>query len=509
MKSHLKLGADTTFSNLSGGKPLHEEHMRSLMFGDYMDTAVEDKSYDEVTDLDAFTAIVQSSIEEYNNVNKTPMDLVIFRYVLEHLSRVSRVLKQPGGHALLVGVGGSGRQSLTRLAAAVADYAIFQPEITKQYGVAEWKEDLKSVLTQAGGQGRHTVLLFNDTQIKFEAMLQDIDSLLNTGEVANLFAADEKANLTEMVRPAAQADNPDADLGPMQLFSYFTGRVKDRLHIVLCFSPIGSAFRSRLRMFPSLVNCCTINWFQTWPSDALQRVAQTFLRDVELEEAERAGVVTLCQYFHESVRALSLDFEAKLKRHNYVTPTSYLELVKCFKGLLQSKRDDNLRVRSQYVTGLEKLEFASQQVAIMQGELEELQPQLVEASELNAKMMVQIDKDSKEAAVIEQAVKKDEAEANEKAAVAQGEKDECEALLAEAIPALEAAVAALNTLKKADIDLVKSMKNPPAGVKLVMEAVCVMKAIKPERVNDPAGSGKKVDDYWGPSKKVIGDLKVS
>ncbi len=51
------------------------------------------------------------------------------------------------------------------------------------------------------------------------------------------------------------------------------------------------------------------------------------------------------------------------------------------------------------------------------------------------------------------------------------------------------------------------MKSPPAGVKLVMEAVCVLKGIKPDRIPDPSGSGKKIEDFWGPSKKVLGDMK--
>ena len=102
-------------------------------------------------------------------------------------------------------------------------------------------------------------------------------------------------------------------------------------------------------------------------------------------------------------------------------------------------------------------------------------------------------------------VKKDEAFVSEKTEIAQKEKAECEELLAEAVPALNAALSALDTLKKQDIDVIKTMKQPPSGVKLVMEAVCVMKEVKPEKVAD--SSGKKVLDYWGPAKKMIGDMK--
>lgn len=68
--------------------------------------------------------------------------------------------------------------------------------------------------------------------------------------------------------------------------------------------------------------------------------------------------------------------------------------------------------------------------------------------------------------------------------------DECEGDLAEAMPALEAALSALDTLKPADITVIKSMQNPPGLVKLVMESICIMRGIKPERKPDPGGSGK-------------------
>jgi dynein heavy chain len=73
------------------------------------------------------------------------------------------------------------------------------------------------------------------------------------------------------------------------------------LHVVLCMSPIGDAFRTRLRQFPSLVNCCTIDWFTAWPSDALQTVAEQFLTTVDNVESSAAAIVTMCCAFQSSV----------------------------------------------------------------------------------------------------------------------------------------------------------------------------------------------------------------
>lgn len=78
----------------------------------------------------------------------------------------------------------------------------------------------------------------------------------------------------------------------------------------------------------------------------------------------------MCKYFQESVKELSLDFYNTLRRHNYVTPTSYLELILTFKTLLNSKRQEVDMIRSRYLTGLQKLEFAASQVRTPCGAVE-------------------------------------------------------------------------------------------------------------------------------------------
>ncbi|KAL7993493.1 putative dynein heavy chain region D6 P-loop domain, dynein heavy chain, domain-2 [Plasmopara halstedii] len=473
-----------------------------LIYGDYLVPGADPKIYEEVVDVDKLLNIMDGYLLDYNAESKSPMSLVLFMDAVEHVSRISRIIRQPMGNALLLGVGGSGRQSLTKLATFMAGYKCFQVEIVKGYGIVEWRDDVKKCLLLAGLRNMPVVFLFSDVQVVNETMLEDLNGILNAGNVPNLYGPED----LDQIVTACQVDcqKQQLSLTKSNIFQQYVNRVRRNIHLVICMSPLGGRFRDRLRMFPSLVNCSTIDWFSEWPAEALNSVASAFLGDSNLGLGEKLpALVESFKNVHQSVELASKQFYHRLRRYFYVTPTSYLELLSAFKSVLVSKRDELNMMRSRLQNGMNILSETKAIVAIMQAELVELQPVLAATQAEVEEMMLQIASDSAEADVTKSTVEKEEAVASSKANATKEIADSAQRDLDAALPALESALECLNRLKKSDIDEVKALKTPPAGVKLTMEVVCVLLGHKPANRPDPDRPGKKISDYWEVVQKVV------
>jgi dynein heavy chain len=480
------------------------EH-HNIIFCNFGDPKSVLKPYVELSDRSTLPKIMADYLEDYNQMTTKPMNLVLFESAIEHIARISRIINQPYGNALLVGVGGSGRKSLTTLAVSIADFQLFTIEITKSYGMNEWREDIKKVMNQAGVANKPTVFMMDDTQIVRETFLEDINGILNTGEVANLFNSEEMAVVMESLSKPCQEAGVNPGM-PAEVYNFFVGRVRTNLHLVLCLSPIGESFRTRLRMFPSLVNCCTIDWFTEWPEEALRSVANFFLANVELDQSIKSGVVDVCVDMQQRVVQLSKRYLTEMGRYYYVTPTSYLELINTFKNLLSVQRSEVFDAKARYDNGLAKLLDTANQVNEMSVYLEDLQPKLKEATVATDALLVKISTDRIVANEQSVLVNAEAEKCDKQAREAQELKESCETDLAAALPALEASRRALDNLKSSDIVEMKAMKTPSRAIKMTMAAICIMLSVKPDKkVKD---GDPRIDPFWGPAtKELLNDTK--
>ena len=178
------------------------------------------------------------------------------------------------------------------------------------------------------------MFLLPDTQIINEAFVEDVNNILNNGKIPNLYLPEDIQKIIEDMKDTHKSDDLIKGLEDGEILNVFETCAKDSIHVVLAFSPIGEDFKRRLRMFPALVNCTTIDWFLPWPSEALQSVAEVFLSKVD-DLPQKDGIVAICVDMQERVRGLAQKYLFELRRYYYVTPTSYLILIKTFTSLLE------------------------------------------------------------------------------------------------------------------------------------------------------------------------------
>ena len=460
---------------------------------------LDEKSYNIVESIDSLNHILNSALASYNETNAA-MNLVLFQDAMQHICRVCRILQN--GHALMVGVGGSGKQSLTRVAAFICNCSVVQIVLSGTYGMNDLKEDIKQMYFKAGLKGEQIVFMFLDSQIADEKFLVYINEMLSSGKIPGLFAADEVDTIYNGVRSEGKGEGiPDAK-EPM--FEYFISKIKKNLHVCLCFSPVGAAFRQRASRFPSLVNCAVIDWFQPWPEMALYDVAKRFLSDTELGTPENKEVIVKFMPFSfKAVNDASDEYRDKEKRYNYTTPKSFLELIYLYKNMLgqnRGKLEDNI---NRLGTGLNKLEATAKDVAILVEQVK-IKSAEVEIAKTKADEVAEVvggEKSKVETAAA--AANEEAAKTDVIANAAATMKADCERDLAAAVPAVEKAETALNNIDKKGLQELKSLGKPPGGVSDVTDAILALKG-EPKKSRDWKAAQQMMKDV---NKFIEDDLK--
>ncbi|VDO04030.1 unnamed protein product [Rodentolepis nana] len=512
-------GGDEIVSELSSEEPFFVDFLRDPpdATGDEPDDFVFEAPiiYEPVESLEALAkrlTYFQASVTlaMYNEATRgAKFDLVFFTDAMVHLVKISRILRTPKGHALLVGVGGSGKQSLTRLASFIVGYETFQLTLTRSYNVANLMDDLKLLYRLAGHQDKGVTFILTDNEVKEEAFLEPLNNMLASGEVAGLFARDEMNEiLGDLVQPMRR-EFPRLPPTNENLQDYYLLRVTRNLHVCLCFSPIGQKFRTRSLRFTSLISGCTMDWFQSWPKEALVAVSKHFLEDFDIVSRSEAtpvksALVNIMGTFHDRVSIACQDYFQKMRRQTYVTPKSYLSFLASYKATYSSKRREIEALAGRMVSGLEKLSEATEAVNRLSEGLTMMEKELAAANTKAEKVLTRVKQQASAAQAVKEQVQvvKDKAETLVKAI----EKDKgiAEERLEAARPAQEEAEEALKTIKPAHIATVRKLGRPPHLIMRIMDCVLILFRKPLDAVTpDPEKSCPKPS--WAEALKLMGN----
>lgn len=429
-----------------------------LLFGDYLlaMNPEEVRLYEDMGTYDNVKPVMEEILDQYNQKNKR-MNLVFFDDALDHLTRVHRTIRLEQGNLLLVGVGGSGKQSLTRLGAFAAGCEVFEITLTRGYDEVAFREDLRTLYGMLG-EGRKVVFLFTDSHVANEGFLELINNMLTSGMVPGLFEQGDKDAAINSVRD--EAEKLGISNTPESLWAHYVAQCRSRLHVVLAMSPVGESLRTRCRNFPGMVNNTVIDWFEPWPEQALTSVASVFLEDVALPDEMRPEIVQHMVSVHQSVRHYSQRFLEELRRHNYVTPKNYLDFIANYKRSLVDSRKQIGDTSARLDGGLQKLIQASEEVAELQEKLNAQSVVLAGKTKEVNKLIGEIKTNKAEAEESSEAAKKRTVEVTEMSEQITIDKAEAEEALNAALPALDAAREALKNISSDDINIIKVRRSP-------------------------------------------------
>ncbi|KAF2838922.1 hypothetical protein M501DRAFT_1004768 [Patellaria atrata CBS 101060] len=419
--------------------------------------------------------------------------LILFNDVLEHVLRIDRVFRQPQGHLILIGVSGSGKTTLSRFVAWMNGLKVYQIKVHGKYSAEDFDDDLRNVLRRCGCKGEKICFIMDESNVLDSGFLERMNTLLANAEVPGLFEGDEFASLMTACREGAQRQGLILD-SQEELYKWFTQQIVKNLHVVFTMNPPEEGLSSKAATSPALFNRCVLNWFGDWSDQALFQVGSeltqsidldrvnysapdsipVLYRDLALPPSHREAVVNAMVYIHYSLQRVNTRLQKQQNKVTYLTPRHFLDFVAQYVKLYNEKREDLEEQQRHLNVGLEKLRETVDKVRDLRKSLSEKQVQLEKKdTQANEKLQRMI-ADQREAEQrkttsleIKVALEKQEKEVATRKEIVLSD-------LAMAEPAVEEARESVSKIKRQHLTEVRSMQNPPAGVKLALESVCTL-----------------------------------
>ncbi|KAH0574694.1 Outer-arm dynein gamma [Spironucleus salmonicida] len=464
------------------GANVYSQFANNVYFSHFMrdapDTVEEDQDIKvphiyEAANEDQLIQRLSQYQNDYNEkYRKSQIDLVLFDSCMQHITRLTRILFSQNSHALLIGVGGSGKQSVVKIASHITGFKLIQIQATKNYNLQNFDDDLRKIGREAFFED--IIFRFTDNDIKNEMFLERINNLLTVGEVPGLYAKDEREEIISDARSIFKKECPRQSDTNDSLWRFFLNKMKQQLHLVLSFSP-GLLFRERCNKYPGIISGCIIDYYREWSLDALQQVAGHMIN--------QGDNLNIClSQVHSFVYEIIQKYSEETSRKTNITPKSFLSFLTIYKDIYQKEVSQLENQQNKLKKGLQILFDAADDIAAMRVHLETKEKELAIASKKTEEMMQDISVQTKEAAGIKAEVQLVADECTKQAEEIKEQKGIAEAGLEKAMPLLIQAENALKSIEPSKIQTLRKLLNPPNLIQRILDSVLILLNVKLDKI---------------------------
>lgn len=405
-----------------------------------------------------FQDIIAKGVKTYKR-DVREIDILIFEEVLEYMARVDRILTRPGGSVLMAGSTGVGRRTAVSVVANMHRMTVFTPKVSRQYGLKQFKIDIKSLMQKAAIDGEQVVLILEDFQLIHNSFLELINSLLSAGEVPGLYAAEE---LDPLLSPLRDQASQDGHRGPM--YNYFAKRVMANLHVALIMDIDQETFSVNCESNPALYKKCQVQWIEGWGKSSMEQLPRMMLKS-ELPADDQQVSKGLVKNF------VKIHYSGRKRNKKDTTPKKYMTFLKTYQSVYREKKTSLQKKQSHLQAGLSKLNEAAAHV-------DDLKQKAGEQSRLLAEKQNEADQALKDitTAMSNAGDQKNEMEnlkqkAAEERLNIDKRKKAIDIELSEVQPLIDAAKKAVGNISQATLAEIRALRMPPDVIRDILEGV--------------------------------------
>ncbi len=428
-----------------------------------------------------FEKVVEKGITVFGRENRELTDTVVVKEIMDLVARADRVLSTPGGSLLMCGRSGVGRRTAVSIVSALHQAKLVALKMGKNYGVKQFRNELKGAMQLAGVDQEQVFLLLEDHNLVSPQFLDMVNSLLSAGEVPGLYSPEEMEPLMVTLRSNASNEGYTGNL-----ISYFAHTVKKNLHVVLIMDITHPDFVQNCESNPALYKECQVQWMEYWSERTMVQLPKLILTAEAKVEGDDIGPEADKKKKDRKARHISggddlvnsfYRVESSMPPDK-TTVSKYVSFIKTYQDVYAREKNEIISRQDKLSKGVSKLVEAKSVVTKLKGEAAVQEKELAEKQREANEALTMI-KDTMSNASAQKShmqdlkgqTVKEEQDINMR-------KKDIEKEMAEILPLVEEAKKSVSNIKSSTLSEVRALRAPPEVIRDILEGVLSLMGVE-------------------------------